>query len=103
MYNRINQRVDIMMLNGLLDEVKPLYPHRNLYPLKTVGYQELFAHYNEETDLFDNLGFAFEEIKQNTRRFAKRQMTWFKRTENAIWFDFETPVAVIIETIKSKI
>jgi tRNA dimethylallyltransferase len=103
MYNRINQRVDIMMLGGLLEEVKPLYKHRNLYPLKTVGYQELFAHYNEETDLFDNLGFAFEEIKQNTRRFAKRQMTWFKRTENTIWFDFETDRNKIIEIINSKI
>lgn len=103
MYNRINQRVDIMMLNGLLEEVKPLYQHRNLYPLKTVGYQELFANYNEETDLFDNLGFAFEQIKQNTRRFAKRQMTWFKRTENAIWFDFETDRNKIIEIINSKI
>jgi len=103
MYNRINQRVDIMMLNGLIEEVKPLYQHRNLYPLKTVGYQELFAHYNEETDLFDNLGFAFEQIKQNTRRFAKRQMTWFKRTENATWFDFETNKNEIIQEINSKI
>lgn len=101
MYNRINQRVDIMMLNGLLKEVKPLYQHRNLYPLKTVGYQELFANYNEETDLFDNLGFAFEQIKQNTRRFAKRQMTWFKRTENATWFDFQTERKEIIKIIEN--
>ncbi len=100
MYNRINQRVDIMMLNGLLEEVKPLYPYRDLYPLKTVGYQELFANYNEETDLFDNLGFAFEQIKQNTRRFAKRQITWFKRTENVTWFDFETDRNNIIKDIE---
>ena len=103
MYNRINQRVDIMMLNGLLEEVKPLYPHRNLYPLKTVGYQELFANYNEETNLFDNLGFAFEQIKMNTRRFAKRQITWFKRTENVSWFDYMTVRKEIITTIESKI
>jgi tRNA dimethylallyltransferase len=103
MYNRINQRVDIMMLNGLLEEVKPLYPHRNLYPLKTVGYQELFANYNEENYLFDNLGFAFEQIKQNTRRFAKRQITWFKRTENVSWFDYLTDRKEIITTIESQL
>lgn len=103
MYSRINQRVDIMMINGLLEEVRPLYKYRNLYPLKTVGYQELFAHYNEETDFFDNLGFAFDEIKMNTRRFAKRQMTWFKRTENATWFDFETDRNKIIKEIESQI
>jgi tRNA dimethylallyltransferase len=103
MYNRINQRVDEMMLNGLLEEVKPLYPHRNLYPLKTVGYQELFANYNEETNLFDNLGFAFEQIKQNTRRFAKRQITWFKRTENVSWFDYLTDRKEIIKNIESQI
>lgn len=103
MYNRINQRVDIMMLEGLLDEVKPLYKYRNLYPLKTVGYQELFAQYNEEKDYFENLGFAFEQIKMNTRRFAKRQITWFKRTENTTWFDYKTDIKNIISSIESKI
>jgi len=103
MYQRINLRVDQMMLNGLLDEVKPLYPYRNLYALKTVGYTELFAHYNEATDRFDNLTFAFEEIKKNTRNFAKRQITWFKRTENAEWFDYLTDRKQIINHIENKI
>jgi len=99
MYERINLRVDNMMLDGLLEEVKPLYKYKNLYALKTVGYSELFLHYNEETDLFENLTYAFEEIKKNTRRFSKRQLTWFKRTENTTWFDYLTDRKVIIEHI----
>lgn len=102
-YDRINQRVDIMMLNGLIEEAKPLYKHRNLYALKTVGYQELFAQYNEETDYFENLGFAIEQIKMNTRRFAKRQLTWFKRNEDTIWFDFQTETSSIINKISEQI
>ncbi|RXR19236.1 tRNA (adenosine(37)-N6)-dimethylallyltransferase MiaA [Flavobacterium amnicola] len=99
MYERINRRVTIMMNEGLLEEVESLYPNKKLNALQTVGYRELFDYLDHNT----TLELAVEEIKQNTRRFAKRQMTWFKRTENAIWFDFETPVNVIIETISSKI
>jgi tRNA dimethylallyltransferase len=99
MYERINRRVAIMMNEGLLEEAQSLYPNKNLNALQTVGYRELFDYFDQKL----SLDFAVEEIKKNTRRFAKRQMTWFKRTENALWFDFETPVDVIIETIQSKL
>lgn len=98
MYDRINQRVDIMMSEGLLKEVENLYPNKQLNALQTVGYRELFDYFDGKT----SLDFAVEEIKKNTRRFAKRQLTWFKRTENAVWFDFQTDRNKIIETINSK-
>jgi tRNA dimethylallyltransferase len=82
-YDRINQRVDLMMGEGLLAEAEKLYPNRNLNALQTVGYRELFSYFDGEF----TLPFAIEEIKKNTRRFAKRQLTWFKRTESAKWFD----------------
>ncbi|WP_418262666.1 tRNA (adenosine(37)-N6)-dimethylallyltransferase MiaA [Flavobacterium faecale] len=99
MYNRINQRVDIMMNEGLLEEAKNLYTHKDLNALQTVGYRELFQYFDKEI----KLDFAIEEIKKNTRRFAKRQLTWFKRDENTKWFDFQTPTHKIIDYIKSKI
>jgi tRNA dimethylallyltransferase len=99
MYGRINQRVDLMMTEGLLAEAEQLYPHQQLNALQTVGYRELF-------DFFDGkigLEFAIEEIKKNTRRFAKRQITWFKRTENAFWFDYQADKKIIIEQIQKLI
>src|SRR3970282_1356088 len=84
-YNRINQRVDIMMNEGLLAEAKSLFPNKELNALQTVGYRELFSYFDREI----SLEFAIEEIKKNTRRFSKRQLTWFKRNENTKWFDFE--------------
>jgi tRNA dimethylallyltransferase len=99
MYSRINQRVDIMVQQGLLEEAKGLYPHKKLNALQTVGYRELFSYFDSEF----TLDFALEEIKKNTRRFAKRQMTWFKRTEGAKWFDFTTPPAEIINYIENKL
>ncbi|WP_026715472.1 tRNA (adenosine(37)-N6)-dimethylallyltransferase MiaA [Flavobacterium daejeonense] len=98
MYNRINLRVDIMMNEGLLKEAENLYPHKALNALQTVGYRELFAYFDEEF----TLEFAIEEIKKNTRRFAKRQLTWFKRDENTKWFDFQTPINKIIDYIDSQ-
>ena len=85
MYDRINKRVDIMMKNGLLEEVKTLLPHKELNALNTVGYKELFNYLDEEWDL----DFAVSEIKKNTRRFSKRQVTWFKRNKETKWFDYE--------------
>lgn len=82
MYDRINQRVDIMMNEGLLDEAKSLYPLKELNALQTVGYRELFDFFEGKIDL----NFANEEIKKNTRRFAKRQMTWFKKDQDVNWF-----------------
>ncbi|MEO8236309.1 MAG: tRNA (adenosine(37)-N6)-dimethylallyltransferase MiaA [Flavobacterium sp.] len=95
MYNRINQRVDIMINEGLLSEAESLYPNKDLNALQTVGYRELFSFFDGDFIL----DFAVEEIKKNTRRFSKRQLTWFKRTENTIWFDYKTNVSKIIETI----
>ena len=96
-YDRINQRVDIMMHEGLLYEAKKLYPNKELNALQTVGYRELFSYFDHEI----SLDFAVEEIKKNTRRFSKRQLTWFKRNENTKWFDFETPIEKLITYINS--
>lgn len=97
-YNRINQRVDIMMNEGLLAEAKTLFPNKELNALQTVGYRELFSYFDREI----SLEFAIEEIKKNTRRFSKRQLTWFKRNEATKWFDFETPYEIIVDYINSK-
>ncbi|RKS14565.1 tRNA (adenosine(37)-N6)-dimethylallyltransferase MiaA [Flavobacterium sp. 120] len=97
-YNRINQRVDIMMNEGLQAEAKKLFPNKELNALQTVGYRELFSYFDREI----SLEFAIEEIKKNTRRFSKRQLTWFKRNENTKWFDFETPYETIVDYINSK-
>ena len=99
MYDRINQRVDIMLNEGLLAEAQSLYPNKNLNALQTVGYRELFDYFDGKI----TLEFAIEQIKMNTRRFAKRQITWFKRTENVSWFDYLTDREEIISAIKSKI
>ena len=99
MYNRINQRVDIMMNEGLLAETEKLVSNKELNALQTVGYRELFDYFEEKT----TLEFAIEEIKKNTRRFSKRQLTWFKRTENATWFDYLTDRKEIINHINQLI
>lgn len=96
MYNRINQRVDIMMNEGLLEEAKALYPNKALNALQTVGYRELFSYFDGEF----TLPFAIDEIKKNTRRFSKRQLTWFKRNENTKWFDYAEDRKVIINYIE---
>jgi tRNA dimethylallyltransferase len=75
LYERINQRVDAMMANGLLEEVRDLVPYRNLKALQTVGYQELFDH----LEGLYSLDEAIERIKQHTRNYAKRQLTWFRK------------------------
>ncbi len=75
LYSRINQRVEIMVDNGLIVEAQNLYPYKNLKALQTVGYQELFSHFNEEI----TLERAVELIKQNSRRYAKRQITWLRK------------------------
>lgn len=82
-YERINQRVDDMMNAGLLEEVRSLVPFRHQNALKTVGYSELFDYLDGKIDLPS----AISMIKQNTRRFAKRQLTWFKRDEDTVWFE----------------
>lgn len=98
-YDRINQRVDIMLNNGLLEEAQRLHPNKALNALQTVGYRELFSYFDGEF----TLPFAIEEIKKNTRRFSKRQLTWFKRNENTKWFDYLTPKSEIISFIDKNI
>ena len=97
-YDRIEIRVDNMIESGLIEEAKSLYPHRSLNALQTVGYKELF-------DFFDNkisLEKAIEEIKKNTRRYAKRQMTWFRKQDDIKWFNFEVPLDDILSYIHKK-
>jgi len=98
-YNRINQRVDIMINEGLLEEAKKLHPNKELNALQTVGYRELFSYLDGEF----SLPFAIEEIKKNTRRFSKRQLTWFKRNEATKWFDYAAPKSEITAYIESNI
>lgn len=82
LYERINQRVDIMIKEGLLDEVRSVLPYRDLNSLNTVGYKELFMYLDGEW----TLDFAIEKIKQNSRIYSRKQMTWFKRDTEIHWF-----------------
>ena len=95
LYNRINQRVDIMMENGLLQEVKSLTHFKNKNSLQTVGYKELFEHLEGKITLEE----ALNKIKQNSRRFAKRQITWFKKDRSTTYFSAEN-LDKIIEFIE---
>jgi len=91
LYDRINSRVDLMMKNGLLKEVQQLTPYRDLNALKTVGYTELFNYLDGTITLEE----AIDKIKQNTRRFAKRQLTWFRKDDQIHWFEPNEDLAVI--------
>ena len=82
LYKRINQRVDDMMAQGLLDEARAMTPYREVNALNTVGYKELFDYMDERWSLEE----AVERIKGNTRRYARKQLTWYKREENIRWF-----------------
>lgn len=82
LFNRINQRVDQMMQEGMLEEAKKVYPYRHLNSLNTVGYKELFKYLDGEWTLEE----AVEKIKRNTRIYAKKQLTWFKKDMSIRWF-----------------
>lgn len=82
LYERINRRVDIMMEEGLLNEAKQVHPYKHLNSLNTVGYKELFNYIDGEW----TLDFAIEKIKQNSRIYSRKQMTWFKRDTDITWF-----------------
>lgn len=102
LYQRINRRVDEMMSLGLLEEVKTVRHLSHLSSLNTVGYKELFDFLDNKSTLEE----AVEKIKMNTRRYAKRQLTWFRRHEEAKWIDynsFDQVLSEIIEDIKRKV
>lgn len=98
-YRRINQRVDTMIDKGLLEEAKALASKQHLNALQTVGYKELFKYFNDEWPL----DFAISEIKKNTRRFAKRQLTWYRKNEDIKWFDYQTDNETVINYLEEKI
>ncbi len=98
LYDRINRRVDIMLENGLLDEVKSIQHLKHLSTLKTVGYTELFNF----LDGITNFQTAIDLIKQNTRRYAKRQLTWFRRHPEAIWLK-STETNLMVEEIEVRL
>lgn len=94
LYERINRRVDMMVEQGLVAEAMAMYPKRHLNALQTVGYRELFEHFDGNCSLDE----AIELIKRNSRRYAKRQLTWFRRDESTGWYspdDIEGVVAFI--------
>jgi tRNA dimethylallyltransferase len=97
-YQRIHQRVDLMLQKGLEEETKKLYPNKELNALQTVGYRELFSYF----DTTITKEFAIEEIKKNTRRFAKRQLTWFRKDSATLWFDYKETLEKIIAAIAHK-
>ena len=86
LYDRINRRVDNMMEAGLLEEARTFYPQRHLNSLNTVGYKELFKYFDGEWPL----DFAIEKIKQSTRIYARKQITWFKRDKNILWINLSS-------------
>ena len=94
-YNRINTRVDKMIEDGLVNEVNGLVQHKELNSLNTIGYKEVFKYLDGKSDL-DN---TINEIKKNTRRFAKRQMTWFNSNNNIIWFKVNYKIEDIVKCI----
>ena len=98
-YERINRRVDLMVEKGLLDEAQKLFPNKELNALQTVGYKELFSFFEEKVTKDE----AIQEIKKNTRRFAKRQLTWFNKDASIYWFDFETDTDNILKKIEDVI
>ncbi|MBT8263421.1 MAG: tRNA (adenosine(37)-N6)-dimethylallyltransferase MiaA [Bacteroidia bacterium] len=97
-YARINERVDQMISSGLIEEARSLYPFRHLNALQTVGYKELFQWFDNELTKEE----AIAEIKKNSRRFAKRQGTWFRKNEAINWFDYRTKPKEIISFLKEK-
>jgi len=98
-YDRINRRVDQMIEHGLIDEAVKLLPFKELNALQTVGYKELFQYFEGIYTLDE----AIDRIKMNTRRFAKRQETWFKKNDSIHWFDHDTNPQIIIDFIKKTI
>ena len=97
LYERIDRRVDMMVEEGLVEEARTMYPKRELNSLQTVGYREMFDYFDGTITLAE----AIELVKRNSRRYAKRQLTWFRRDEEIGWFD-PTELDKIVEFIDSK-
>lgn len=99
LYQRINHRVDLMLAAGLLDEVRKVAQYKELNALKTVGYAELFDYLDGMLSYEE----AVDKIKQNTRRFAKRQLTWFRRDKDIQWFEPQSPSLDVLNYISQVI
>jgi tRNA dimethylallyltransferase len=97
-YERLNDRVDKMIEHGLVEEARSLYEHKGLNALQTVGYTEMFKYFDGDWDL----DFAISEIKKNTRRFAKRQRTWFKKNEHTHWINYQFNIDEVLRNILTK-
>ncbi|RTE52519.1 tRNA (adenosine(37)-N6)-dimethylallyltransferase MiaA [Arenibacter aquaticus] len=98
-YDRINLRVDLMMDEGLLQEVETLEQYKDLNALQTVGYKELFQYLKGDIDLETAIG----DIKKNTRRFAKRQLTWLRKKEDILWIDYKYDLAAVLSKVEQNI
>ncbi len=98
-YDRINTRVDFMMEAGLFEEVKKLYSHKKLNALQTVGYKELFEYIDGKC----SLEFAISEIKKNTRRFAKRQLTWLRKNESILWVPYDGKPEKVLQMVTDRL
>ena len=96
LYDRINKRVDLMLEAGLVEEARALYPYQHFNSLQTVGYRELFDHFEGKIDL----PTAIELIKRNTRRYAKRQLTWLRKQEQVHWVAPNTPVEEVVDWVE---
>ncbi|WP_318308776.1 tRNA (adenosine(37)-N6)-dimethylallyltransferase MiaA [Flagellimonas crocea] len=98
-YERINTRVDLMMEAGLLEEAQKLYGHRDLNALQTVGYKELFEYIEGNC----TLEFAISEIKKNTRRFAKRQLTWLRKNDAILWVPYNAEPKEMLQMVTNQL
>jgi tRNA dimethylallyltransferase len=99
LYDRINKRVDLMLVRGLEEEVQLLNDHKTLNALQTVGYKEFFEYFTGAYDYNE----AVRLIKRNTRRFAKRQLTWYRKDKNVTWFHYKTRHTAIVQRVSENL
>ena len=99
LYARINARVDQMIERGLVEEARSFYPHKHLNSLNTVGYKELFMHFDGDC----TLEFAIDKIKQHSRNYARKQLSWFNRSDDIHWIDLSDETVNAKEEILSRI
>jgi tRNA dimethylallyltransferase len=99
LYDRINKRVDLMLVRGLEEEVHLLNDHKTLNALQTVGYKEFFEYFTGAYDYNE----AVRLIKRNTRRFAKRQLTWYRKDKNVTWFHYKTRHTAIVQRVSENL